>query len=84
MVKFNMKKYTLRIEDEKLKALKHIATEENRSVRDILLELITDYIEAHKETLELLSIPGFYEKLIESSKKAKSGIKGKTLEELEG
>jgi len=84
MVKFNMKKYTLRIENEKLQALKHIATEENRTIRDILIELITNYIEAHKETLELLNMPGFYEKLMKSSKKARSGMKGKTLEELEG
>lgn len=79
-----MKKYTLRIEDEKLKALKHIATEENRSIRDILIELINIYIESYKETLELLKIPDFYERLLKSSTRAKKGIKGKSLEELEG
>lgn len=34
---------------------------------DVLTELIDDYIERHKETLELLSIPGFYDNLIRSS-----------------
>ena len=42
--------------------------------------MIDEYIERHKEAHEFLSMPGFYEKLIRSSKEFRKG-KGATIEE---
>ena len=78
-----IKAYPLRLPEEKLRALRHIALEEGRSVRAVLEELVDRYIEAHQETLELLQIPGFYERLMESARTARAGRRGKTLRELE-
>ena len=78
-----MKAYTLRLDNDKAKVLRHLAVEEGRSIRDILEELIDQYIEARKETLEILSQPGLYESVIESSKAARRGKKGKKLDELD-
>ena len=78
-----MKAYTLKLPEEKARALKHIAVEEDRTMREILEELIDLYIESHYETLELLKIPGFYKKLIDSSKEGRKGIRGKKLNELD-
>ncbi len=77
------KMYTLRWPEEKLRALRHVALEEGRSVREILEKLVDGYLEAHRKTLELLQMPGFYERIMESSRKAHSGKKGKTLSEIE-
>jgi PHD/YefM family antitoxin component YafN of YafNO toxin-antitoxin module len=49
-------------------------------MNDIIVELIDEYVERHKETLELLSIPGLHESLIESSKEFKEG-KGVAIED---
>ncbi|MBF0554606.1 MAG: hypothetical protein HQK96_08655 [Nitrospirae bacterium] len=48
---------TVRIPEDKRDALKTIAGIEKRDVNEILSELIDDYIERHKETLEILSQP---------------------------
>lgn len=58
---------TVRIPENKKNILKAISSLENKKMSDVLTELIDDYIERHKETLELLSIPGFYDNLIRSS-----------------
>jgi len=50
-----MKSYTLRLDDERARLLKHISIEENRTIREVLLLLIDEYISAHKETIEILS-----------------------------
>ncbi|MFP4082090.1 MAG: hypothetical protein ACLFVG_04935 [Candidatus Aminicenantes bacterium] len=42
-------------------------------MNEIIVEMIDEYVERHRETLELLSIPGLYEKLIESSEEFKRG-----------
>ncbi|MCI0445224.1 hypothetical protein L0152_18695 [bacterium] len=78
-----MKAYTLKLPEDKARALKHIAVEEDRTMREILEELIDQYIESHHETLQLLKIPGFYEKLIRSSENARKGARGKKLNEMD-
>jgi len=64
---------TIRIPEDKKNILKAISSLENRKLKDVITELIDEYIERHKETLELVSIPGLYEKLIESSKEFREG-----------
>jgi predicted transcriptional regulator len=46
---------TVRIPEEMKDALKIIASVEKRNIKDILSELITEYLRRHKETLEVLS-----------------------------
>ena len=58
---------TIRIPEDKKNILKAISSLENKKMNDILVELIDEYVERHKETLELLSIPGLYENLVKSS-----------------
>ncbi len=71
---------TIRIPEEKKNILKAISSMENRKLNEVIVELIDEYIERHKESLELLSIPGFHEELIESSKKFKR-TQGVTIED---
>jgi len=71
---------TIRIPEDKKNILKAISSLENKKLTEVIVELIDEYIERHKETLELLAIPGLYEKLIKSSKEFKEG-KGLTIED---
>jgi predicted transcriptional regulator len=48
---------TVRIPEDKRDTLKIIASVERRNIKDILSELIEEYLERHKETLEILSRP---------------------------
>jgi len=48
---------TVRIPDNMRDSLKIIASVEKRNIKDILSELIEEYLERHKETLEILSRP---------------------------
>ena len=48
---------TVRIPEQKRDILKVIASIEKREMKEILAELIDEYIERHKETLDLLSKP---------------------------
>lgn len=64
---------TLRLPEEKLKLIRAIAGYENRPLSKIFEELVDDYIERHKETLEMLRIPGFLE---ESKKGLEEIVKG--------
>jgi len=73
---------TIRIDEEKARLLRAIAGYEGRRINDILNELIDEYIQRHKETLELLSIPGFAEECKEGLEEIKNGG-GKTLDELD-
>lgn len=73
---------TLRLPKEKLRLIRAIAGYENRSLADIFQELAGEYIARHKETLELLGIPGFLEECREGSEEIRSGG-GKELGELE-
>ncbi len=73
----------VRIPEEKRDILKIIATIEKRDMKDILAELIDEYIERHKETLEILSNPDWVEMIRQGKKEVKEGIKGKALDALE-
>ena len=52
---------TLRLPEKKLKLIRAIAGYENRPLSKIFEELADEYIDRHRETLELLRIPGFVE-----------------------
>jgi len=74
---------TLRLPEEQLKVIRAIAGYENRSLTDIYTELTDEYIARHKETLELLQIPGFIEECKKGLEEIKSG-KGEKLSALAG
>ena len=74
---------TVRIPEDKRDKLKILASIEKRQMTDILSDLIDEYIERHKETLELLFNPEWVE-IIEAGKaEITQNIKGKPLAELE-
>lgn len=74
---------TIRIPEDRRDVLKVIASIERREMKEIISELVEEYIERHKETLEIVSKPEWV-KLIETGKKEVArGIKGKKLDELE-
>ncbi len=73
---------TVRIPEEKRDILKIIAGIEKTEMKEILSDLIDEYIERHKETLDLLSRPEWVEIITRGKQEVDSGIKGKTLEEL--
>ena len=64
---------TIRIPEDKKNLLKAISSLENKKMNDIIVELIDEYVERHKETVELLSIPGLYENLRKSSEEFRKG-----------
>ena len=64
---------TIRIPEEKKNILKAISSLENKKMNDIIVELIDEYVERHKETIELLSIPGLFENLMKSSEEFRKG-----------
>ena len=77
----NMGATTLRLPDEKLRLIRAIAGYENRPLSKIFEELVDEYVERHRETLELIGIPGF----IEECRKGLEEIKnrgGKDINEL--
>lgn len=52
---------TVRIPENKRDTLKIIASVEKRDIKEILSELIDDYIDRHRETLEIVSRPDWVE-----------------------
>ncbi len=78
-----MKTATVRIPREKRDILKIISSIEKRDIKDILTELIDEYIERHKETLELLSKPEWVDIIRRGKDEVKKGVKGKPIHELE-
>lgn len=74
---------TVRIPEDKRDTLKIIASIEKKEIKEILSELIDEYIERHKETLELLSKPKWVEIIKKGKEEVVKKIKGKTLNELE-
>lgn len=74
---------TVRIPEEKRDTLKIIASIEKKEIKEILSEIIDDYIERHKETLDLLSRPEWVEIIKKGKEEVAKGIKGKTLDKLE-
>ncbi len=73
---------TLRLDEEKARLLRALAGYEGRRINDILNELVDEYIERHKETLELLSTPNFLKECKEGLEEIKKGG-GKSLNELD-
>ena len=73
---------TLRLSDDKLRLIRAIAGYENRPLSKIFDELVSEYIERHRETLELIGIPNFVDECKEGLKEVKEGG-GKDLDELE-
>jgi predicted DNA-binding protein len=78
-----METTTVRIPKEKRDILKIISSVERRDLIEILSELIDEYIERHKETLELLSKPEWVEMIRKGKKEIEEKAKGKSLDELE-
>ena len=60
-----------------------IASIEKRDIGKILTDLIDEYIEGHKETLDLLSKPEWVEIIRQGKEDVSKGIKGKGLHKLE-
>jgi len=73
---------TLRLPEDRLKLIRAIAGYENRSLVDIFTELTDEYIKRHRETIELLGIPGFSEECRNGLEEIKAGG-GKNLIELD-
>ncbi len=73
---------TVRIPAEKRDILRIIAGIEKTEMKEILSDLIDEYIERHKETLDLLSRPEWVEIITRGKQEVDGGIQGKTLEEL--
>lgn len=75
---------TLRIPEEKRDLLKIIASVERREMKDIIAELIDDYVARHQETLDLLSRPEWVDEIRKGRKEVLRGVKGKSLADLAG
>ena len=73
---------TVRIPEEKRDILKVVASLEKTEIKEILSDLIDEYIERHKETLELLSKPEWVEAIKKGKEEIKRGLKGTPLEKL--
>ena len=78
-----MKTATVRIPEDKRDVLKVVATIEKREMKDILSDLVDDYIERHRETLDLLSNPDWVKKIEQGKREVLQNIKGKSINELE-
>lgn len=64
---------TIRIPEDKKNMLKAVSSLENRKINEIVVELIEEYLQRHKETVEILSIPGLYERVTEASEEFRKG-----------
>lgn len=74
---------TVRIPAEKRDILRIIASVERTEMQAILSDLIDEYIERHKETLDLLSRPEWVEAIEQGEAEIAGGVPGKSLDELE-
>ena len=74
---------TVRIPEEKRDALKIIATIEKRDMKEILSELIDEYLSQHQETLDLLSRPEWVTLIQKGKDEIKKAVKGKKLNDLD-
>lgn len=74
---------TVRIPEEKKDILKIISSIEKKEIKEILTELIDEYIERHKETLALFSRPDWVDVIRKGKEEVKKGAKGKHLNELD-
>jgi hypothetical protein len=73
---------TVRIPAEKRDILRIIAGVERTEMKEILSELIDEYIERHQETLELLSRPEWVDLIARGKEEVAQGVRGKGLDEL--
>ena len=73
---------TIRIPAEKRDILKIIAGIERTEMKEILSELIDEYIERHQETLDLLSKPEWVDIITRGKNEVHQGLTGKSLDEL--
>ncbi|MFH1176014.1 MAG: hypothetical protein V1750_01310 [Acidobacteriota bacterium] len=73
---------TVRIPAEKRDILRIIAGIERTEMKEILSDLIDEYIERHRETLALLSRPEWVEIIARGKEEVEQGILGKSLDEL--
>jgi len=74
---------TIRIPEEKRDILKVIASLEKRNMKEIITDLIDEYIERRKETLEILSKPEWLEAIEQGKAEVAKEVKGKSLHDLE-
>ena len=73
---------TVRIPEDKRDILKIIAGIEKTDIQQILAGLIDEYIERHKETLDLLSKPEWVEAIMQGKREVANKVKGKSLDDL--
>jgi hypothetical protein len=73
---------TVRIPEDKRDILRIIAGIERTEMKDILSDLIDEYIERHKETLDLLSKPDWIDIIARGKNEVERGVAGKGLDEL--
>jgi len=73
---------TVRIPAEKRDILRIIAGIEKTEMKEILSELIDEYIERHQETLDLLSRPEWVDIIVRGKEEVDTGVEGKSLDEL--
>ena len=62
--------------------LKIIAGIEKMEMKEILSDLIDEYVERHRETLDLLSRPDWVEVIQQGKREVAAGTPGKGLDEL--
>ena len=73
---------TVRIPTEKRDILRIIAGIERTEMKEILSDLIDEYIERHQETLDLLSRPEWVDIIVRGKEEVDQGVEGKGLDEL--
>ncbi len=73
---------TLRIPREKRDLLKIIASVEKREMQEIVSELIDEYIERNRETMDLLSRPDWADEIRKGKEEVRRNVKGKSLADL--
>ena len=56
---------------------------EKRDMKEIITDLIDEYVERRKETLEILSKPEWLEAIEQGKAEVAKGVKGKFLHDLE-
>ena len=74
---------TVRIPEQKRDVLKIVASLEKREMKEILSDLIDEYIDRHRETLDLLSKPEWVELISKGRHEVIQGVRGKSLDELD-
>ncbi len=79
-----MSTVNVRIPEDKRDELKVIASLERRNIKEILTELVEEYIERHQETLDLLSRPEWVDVIRQGRAEVTGDVKGKSLDELDG